>query len=290
MFKFAIRDDDPNYFTSPSELETAYSDLPDHIPISYAVVPFHGCTQTPAIPEDKWEGTEEYPLADNTELVSYLKEGLSDGSHSVMLHGYNHVKYPSGPEFVAGDNLENRIQQGKAYLEELLETEVNIFVPPNNSFSRAGLDAVKSAGMATFYYPTPFDRPRTPEVAFVTSRDLWFKYRNKTGGMTSFLKDADRFWRRGEHDVFMPVRPFPYEIRGVPEVTSVSLTRTDGGSHIERIKQQMELADRRDGVFCLAVHYHSFSDDSFRGRFYDLISYARNYLNPEFVCAEQLFN
>jgi hypothetical protein len=122
MFKFAIRDDDPNYFTSPSELETAYSDLPDHIPISYAVVPFHGCTQTPAIPEDKWEGTEEYPLADNTELVSYLKEGLSDGSHSVMLHGYNHVKYPSGSEFVAGDNLENRIKKArrisKSYLKQ----------------------------------------------------------------------------------------------------------------------------------------------------------------------------
>lgn len=289
-FQFVIRDDDPSYFTDPSELKSAYSDLPDDIPVSYAVVPFHGCTRSPAIPEKYWSGDAEYPLAENEELVTYLRDGLASGELDVMLHGYNHVYYDGGPEFAAGDDLRGRLHRGREYLETLLNTEITVFAPPNNSFSRAGLDAVKSAGMATFYYPTPFDRPRTPEVAFVTSQDLWFKYRHKTGGVTSFLTDAHRFWWRGEHDVFMPVRPFPYKIRGAPEITSVSLTRTDGEPHVERIKQQMELADRYDGVFCLAVHYHAFSDDSFRRGFYDLISHARDYLNPEFVRAGQLFN
>lgn len=288
-FQFVIRDDDPNYFTDPSELESAYADLPDDIPVSYAVVPFHGCTHSPAIPEEHWSGDTEYPLAENEELVTYLREGLCRGDLDVMLHGYNHVYYDDGPEFVAGDGLRGRIRRGREHLELLLDTEISVFVPPNNSFSRDGLNAVKDAEMATFYYPTPFDRPRRPTVAFVTARDLWFKYRHKTGGPGAFLADANRFWRRGERDVFMPVRPFPYTIRGSPEVTSVSLTRTAGDAHVARIKHQMELADQHDGVFCLAVHYHAFSDDTFRNRFYDLISYARDYLDPEFVRAEQLF-
>lgn len=288
-FQFVIRDDDPNYFTDPSELESAYADLPDDVPVSYAVVPFHGCTRSPAIPEEHWSGDAEYPLAENEELVSYLRDGLAGDELDVMLHGYNHVYYDDGPEFVAGDDLQGRLRRGREYLETLLDREISVFVPPNNSFSRAGLNAVKGVGMATFYYPTPFDRPRTPEVAFVTARDLWFKYRHKTGGPSTFLTDANRFWRRGERDVFMPVRPFPYTIRGSPEVTSVSLTRTAGDAHVARIKRQMKLADQHDGVFSLAVHYHAFSEDTFRKRFYELISYARDYLDPEFVRAEQLF-
>jgi len=288
-FQFVVRDDDLNYFTDPAELESAYADLPTEIPVSYAVVPFHGCTRTGAIPEEYWSGDEEYPLAENEALVAYLRDGLDSGDLDVMLHGYNHIYYDDGPEFVAGDDLRGRLRRGREYLESLLETELSVFVPPNNSFSRAGLDAVKDAGMATFYYPTPFDRPRTPEVAAVTARDFWFKYRHKEDGVVSFLADADRLWRCGDRDVFMPVRPFPYTIRDAPEVTSVSLTRSHGDAHVEHVKLHMRLADRYDGVFSLAVHYHAFRDDAFRKRFYELVTYARDRLDPEFVRARDLF-
>lgn len=290
MFEFVIRDDDPNYFTDPTELESAYAGLPDNVPVSYAVVPFHGCTRSPAIPEEHWSGDTEYPLADNENLVNYLRDGLVSGDLDVMLHGYNHIRYENGPEFVAGDELSSRLRRGREYLESLLDTDISVFVPPNNSFSRRGLDAVKDAEMATFYYPTPLDRPVTPSAIWATTRDLTFKYRHKSTGPVSFLRDADRFWRQRDRSVFMPVRPRPYTIRGAPEVTSVSLTVNNDDVHIARIKRQMDLADRYDGVFCLAVHYHAFRNNAFVERFYELIEYARENLNPKFVTATELFN
>lgn len=290
MFKFAIRDDDPNYFTEPATLEDAYAGLPDSIPVSFAVVPFHGCTRTPAIPEQYWVGDEEFPLEKNDELVKYLRDGLSDGSLSVMLHGYNHVKYEAGPEFVAGDGLHERVMRGRRYLEDLLDTEINVFVPPNNSFSQRGLNAVKAEGLRTFYYPTPLNRTKTVEVASVVVRDLWFKYCHKDCGVLEFLRDANRFWRHDDRSVFMPVRPIPYSVRGGKEVTAVSLTRSDDDNQVNQIQRQMELANEHDGVFCLAVHFHAFEDDAFKERFYDIIEYARQELDPEFVPVEALFS
>ncbi|MFA1612252.1 DUF2334 domain-containing protein [Halobellus rubicundus] len=285
-FDFAIRDDDPNYFTDPNELKRAYAALPDSIPISFAVVPFHGCTKTPAIPEDRWEGDKEFPIDANEELIAYLREELESGSASVMLHGYNHVKYADGPEFVAGDNLYNRIQKGREYLENVFNIDIEIFVPPNNSFSRAGLKAVKDESLRTFYYPTPLNRPKTPEVLTTFGQDLVFKYRHRSGGLFEFVSAADSFWRQENRSVFMPVQPWTYTLQGEPELTCVSMTRTDS---IKRIKRQMEIADYYDAKFCLAIHYHAFRSATFRSSFYELINYARSELDPRFVRAEELF-
>lgn len=286
MFEFAIRDDDPNYFTDPDELEQAYGALPDSIPISYALVPYHGCTKTPAIPREYWDGNEEFPIGDNEALVAYLNEGLDDGVLSVMQHGYNHVRYPDGPEFVAGDNLRGRVQSGRDYLEELFEVEIDVFVPPNNSFSRAGLDAIKAEGLKTCYYPTPRDRPISPEILNIVLRDIYFKYRNKEVGVIDFLREANRFWRQSDRSVFMPVRPWPYNIRGADEFNCVSMTRD---TPVEQIKRQMEIADRYNGKFCLAIHYHDFRYQEFSDAFYEIIRSARNELQPNFVTLPSLF-
>lgn len=286
MFKFVIRDDDPNYHTSPEELENAYDRLDKSIPVSLSVVPFHGCTETPAIPQEKWVGDEEYPVGDNRDLVSYLERKVENDRFSIMLHGYNHIKYPSGPEFVAGDNLHERVRTGLNYLEDIFDTNIEVFVPPNNSFSKEGLNAVKENDLNTFYYPTPFNRPKTPETAKVVIEDLWFKYNHKDGGPMKFIRDADRFWRRDNHSVFMPVKPYLYSLKGGKEVTPVSLTSHDDP---EDIKRQMKIADEHNGVFCLAVHYHSFRSEAFKENFYELIRYAREELDPEFVHAREVF-
>lgn len=284
MFEFAVRDDDPNYFTDPTELEAPYMDY--DFPVSFAIVPFQGCTDIPTVPENYHQGDEEFPLGENESLVEYLRAEVDAGNISVLLHGYNHVYYESGPEFVAGEDLGGRVERGLGYLEGLLGTDVDMFVPPSNSFSRRGLEAVKAAGLKTFYYPTPFGRPKTPEVIRMFLKDLRFKYRHKNTGLTAFLRDSDRFWRREDRDVFMPVQPFPYHVQGQGEFTAVSLSET---SDIGVIRRQLELADHYNGGFCLAVHYHSFRSETFREKFEDIISYAREELNPRFVHAGELF-
>lgn len=284
--QFAIRDDDCNAFTEVAELERAYAGLPADVPVSFAVVPYHASLECPAVPEDRWDEDERRPLGANEDLVEYLRSGLEDGSCAVALHGYSHERFDGRPEFVAGPDLSDRIERGRAHLEEALGHDVDVFVPPNNSLSRRGIRAVKDAGMGLCYYPTPVDRPKTPEVLRVFLRDLWFKYRHRAGGPVAFLRDADRFWRRRDRSVFMPVRPWPYELQGGPEFTCVSLTR-DGS--IEPVRRQLDVAARDDGKFCLAIHYHSFRSDAFEERFYELLEYARSTYDVEFVALEELF-
>lgn len=286
-FEFAIRDDDVNHFTRPEEVENAYADLPDEIPVSLAVVPYQGGTETPAIPRSHWDSDEEFPLGENSNLVKYLRRGVKSGRFGIMQHGYDHVKRSDGPEFVAAKNPDERIHKGRDHLEEVLDVDIEIFVPPNNSYSEKSLKLVKKAGLHTFYYPTPFNRPNSWDVLSTVAEDLYFKYRHKTGGPAKFAKDAYRFWQRGDRSVFMPVRPVPYTLQGGQEVNAVTLTRSgDPG----KVKRQMEIADRYNGVFCLAVHYHSFKSKEFRERFYNLIDYAKTELDPEFVRARELFD
>lgn len=286
MFEFAIRDDDLCYFTDPAELREAYDALPVAVPVSFAVVPFQGCTEMPSVPSNRRSGDAEFPVGDNEAVVDYLRDALADGSAAVMQHGYNHVYYEDGPEFVAGDDLDDRLRRGRDHLEATFHTEVDTFVPPSNQLSVAGLRAVKDAGMRTLYYPTPVGRPKTFEVVGLTVRDLLFKYRHKETGPLGFLRDADRFWRREDRSVFMPVMPWTYELGGVPEFSCVSMSRQTRG---EPVKRQLDIADRLDGKCCLAVHYHSFRDEGFRERFYDVIEYARRELDPEFVTVDRLF-
>jgi hypothetical protein len=285
MFDFAIRDDDTNYHTDPEELTAAYEDY--DVPVSLSVVPFHGCTRSNAIPERYWDGGDErFPLAENEALVAHLSDGISDGRYSIMQHGYDHVKTDDGPEFGRDDDLRAKVREGRSYLEDVLDVEIDVFVPPNNTFCAAGLDAVKAANMRTCYYPTPLDRPKSPEVLSLFASDLRFKYRHTDAGPVGFLRDAYRFWGQQDRSVFMPVRPFPYQVQGGWECTAVTL---GDGTRVEKVKRQLALADELDGQFCLAVHYHNFRSDTFRRKFEAVLSYARDELEPNFVHCADLF-
>ena len=286
-FEFAIRDDDTNYFTNPEELEEPYSSLPGDVPVSLAVVPYHGCTRTYAIPEEKWEGDERHPIGENEELVEYLRKEVDTGRFSIMLHGYDHTKFDGAPEFVGGTNLYDKLTEGRRYLEKLFSTNIDIFVPPNNSFSNRGLRAVKEANMKTVYYPTPRGRPLTREVLALTARDLVFKYRDKETNPIGFLKDAVRFWALKERDIHMPVYPDTYTVQGGEEFTCVSMNRNDPA---EPVKKQIKVAAAHDGKFCLAIHYPAFRYEAFRERFFEIIEYTREEFDPRFRTVGELFD
>jgi hypothetical protein len=285
MFEVAIRDDDTNHFTTPAQLEHAYGDLWGEVPISLAVVPEHGCTRTPAVPQQHWTGTERFPIAANEELVEFLNEGVDAGRVSIMQHGYDHVRTAAGPEFVAAGDFDDRVRRGRATLEALFDVPVDIVVPPNNAFSAAGLQEVKAAGMATFYYPTPFGRRPSPAALRAVMRDLRFKRAHSRGGTRGFLADAVAFWLRGDRTVPMPIRPWSYTVDGAPEFTAISLT---GDRPVTPILRNIELAAVAGGKLCLAVHYHSFTDPAFRAKVEAVIEHAAAH-GATFVHAHRLF-
>lgn len=289
MFEFAIRDDDVNYFTEPADIETAYAELDDAIPVSFAIVPFQGCNRSPAVPRERWNEDGLYPFKRNETLVRYFKNLLDDDAATVMLHGFSHLNADGEREFVGGSHLSEKIRLGRRHLEQALDTDVDIFVPPNNSLSPRGLSAVKGEGMNLFYYPSTPQRPVTPRSVIAAFRDLRFKYRRTSGGPLSFVR---RLRNRDRNDVFLPTLPRTYRVGGQPEFSCESLTKEclRNDDVVENIKKQLRLADEADGKFCLAVHYHCFEHRRFKEQFYELIEYAQTELDPMFVTADQLFN
>jgi hypothetical protein len=289
MFDFAVRDDDINYYTDPDELASVWESY--DVPVSLGVVPKHGATRSPAVPEDLWydlDPGERFPLAENEALVEYLRGGVESGKYAVCQHGYDHVRTPAGPEFArhGTDALHEKLVAGREHLEETLGTAVDAFVPPDGMLSNAGLSALKRERMPTFHYPTPRGRPRTLELGRTLAADALFKYRYRPLGRSAFVQDLYRLWGVGDRSVSLPTWPAPYRLDGGWEFASVSLLAT---SSLKRIRRQLRLADELGGRFCLAVHYYDFESRRFREKFESLLQYAREELDPDFVHCGSLF-
>lgn len=109
IISIAIRDDDTGFFTKPEDLRFVYIELED-FPISFSVVPFvtdvcGGCSE--ALGNTSIRG-----VADNVELVSYLKELSNSRKGEILMHGITHqYKENDGelvPEFLWKDISELR--------------------------------------------------------------------------------------------------------------------------------------------------------------------------------------
>lgn len=232
--KFAIRDDDTSFFTRPEQLLRAYEGIWDRAPVSLAVVPFHGRTRTGGIPAEYWSGGSElYPVADNSDLIAFLRERMVKKQTSIMMHGYSHVDRPEGHEFETGANLERKVREGKQYLEKVFGVSVRAFVPPHNALSatgylaviHAGLDIVQIVGFRRERRPFALcDLPNLARVVF--SKFVW------------------------KH----PYRYYPYvlDFGAHREVAYHSLTPSV--SFQQRLAE-LEFCRRRRGVFVVATHH-----------------------------------
>jgi hypothetical protein len=232
--KFAIRDDDTSFFTRPEQLLRAYEGIWDRAPVSLSVVPRHGRTPTGGIPAEYWSGGSElYPVADNGDLVRFLRDQTAKRRLSIMMHGYSHVDEPDGYEFQAGADLERKAREGKRYLEEVFGVPIHAFVPPHNALSAAGYRAVIGAGLDIVQIVRfgrgvrPMALRYFPPLARLIFSKLVLKH---------------------------PYTYYPYvlDFGSHREVGFHSLTPSV--SFRKRL-EELEFCHRRDGVFVLATHY-----------------------------------
>ena len=227
---FCIRDDDTSFFTSADELENAYGQMSQWGPVSLAVIPFCRAGMSKGVPE-KFRGRwSTHPLHENAELVSYLRQRVSEGRFEIMLHGYHHDEPDNQFEFAHGDHLPERVSTGKKYLEDLINTRIRVFVAPRNSIGREGLNALAAeslhlAGVTGVSSGWPLLSRKTWQ--------LWLKLRKwrKSGGV------------------------------GVPWVLDLLDHREMAGTPVTPVSEfqlnqrRFELALKLGGVFCLATHY-----------------------------------
>ena len=265
----AIRDDDTSFFTRPEQLERVYGRYWDRIPVSLAVVPCHASTPSKGIPAEHWEGVRSFPIADNLELVEYLREQVRAGRVSIMLHGWSHQNYPTGFEFEAGPRLDERLARGRGYLEALFGGPIRTFVPPHNALSRRGLRAVDRAGLnvlGSFYSFRPDKKPWGPDT--LRNYLLIRAHRRKTG-----RTKRDRL-----------IYPWPLRYNRHAEFGCQPLVpRTT----LDELIEAFEEARRWGGDFCLATHYWEI-DDRLAGILDAMIEHAER-AGVEWVPADALF-
>lgn len=144
----AIRDDDTSYFTKPYELETAYDFITEGC-VSLSIVPFSVPYHKQSKPYGDGYEYVQRDIAENSELVEYLKRKISDNAYSAMLHGFSHeYKEVNGvwqPEMIWKDSkvIQCEVFEGKKHLNELLNTDIDVFVAPNNRINEKTIDALE---------------------------------------------------------------------------------------------------------------------------------------------------
>lgn len=262
--RFAIRDDDTNYFTEPEELVRIYGNIWDKCPISLSVVPFHTGAKTGAIPEKYWGSDKIFPIGENKKLVEFLREKIKEGKICIMLHGYSHKDYQNGYEFEVGDNLYSKVKEGKKYLEEIFGIEIKTFVPPHNSLSKEGFKAVIRNNL---------------NIANVHSFRL-SKRPFSLNNVIPFLKQKYYIWR------YKNSYPYVFHFRDHSELRCYGLVPE---TTLESLINDFNFCYRHNGDFCLATHYWEFlRSEKMRRTFEEFWEYVNEKDKIKFCSVDEL--
>lgn len=152
MIKFAIRDDDLNYFTKIEDIERVYAQLGD-FPVSFAVIPTVTDVSTKGRCPDTHGNTIPRWVGDNQELILWLKTKIHKGQADALLHGITHGYQFKGGKRLAEmqwrkePNLKEEILEKKERLSSLLDYPVTVFVAPSNKISKYGIKCIAANGM-----------------------------------------------------------------------------------------------------------------------------------------------
>ena len=268
--KFALRDDDTSFFTQPEQLERVYAAHWDRLPVSLAIVPAHAATRSKAIPEEHWQGDGNFPLADNSSLVSYLRDLFQRGRAAPMLHGYDHRNFPGGYEFQVAPDLPGRLRRGRRALEELFDRPIRTFVPPHNALSKRGLEALDAERMNVLgNFPSfrPSQKRWEPATPVNYLRLLAYRLRTRRGRRSRLIY------------------PFPLRYKKHAEFGCHLLLPW---TTLEELIAGLEEARRFGGDFCLATHYWEI-DDHMAAVLREVVAYAEQ-LGAHFVPADALFD
>jgi hypothetical protein len=268
--KVALRDDDTCYFTPPAVLERVYGGVWDRVPVCLATVPFAIGYERAGIPKEHWHSGEAFALERNPELVDGLKQLVASRRVTIALHGYTHQDFPSGYEFQAAPDPERRVNDGLAYLRQLLDAPIDIFVPPHNALSKAGLRAVSAAGLNLLGSFLSF-RPSMRPWEWRTALNFWRvrRFRSATGRTKS-----DRF-------------VFPYVLR-YGRHAEFGCHGLIPGTTFDELARGFDEARAFGGHFCLATHHWEI-DQTLAGVLSSFLDYVGRWPDVQFVAAEELF-
>ena len=180
-----IRDDDTNFFTKSSMLESVYSKAwEEGFKVSLAVVPFQRAINDICVPPSVRDMDSHFPILENKPLVHYLKNKIQIGAIEILQHGFSHYIGKDGRgEY--GNELDKSqdIELGRNMLREALDVNAIFFVPPGEDISKKNLMALIRMGLVPIQRQTLFDNymrnPFVPSYLKHLATKLLAKYKNK---------------------------------------------------------------------------------------------------------------
>lgn len=271
--KIAIRDDDISYFTTPTELEQVWNNIP--FPITYAVTPFMVESEKLDLPGREFAfhqtGTVEHPLRSNNELVAYLQEQITSGRISLALHGCNHQYKIQDQMLIAEysvndlDNLKKKTSRAKFEIESLFGQAINVFVPPDNAISPQGLRAIASAGLKYVQRPFPLRNIDT-QLSFT-----WLRHY------------CARLYFRMQYNIVYS-KPFDngIVIEGAGYLFKDSIP-------LERMIQEFDIFYEFDLPFTISTHYWELNKEPMRNKLFKLLDYINSKPNVRFGTLREMF-
>lgn len=298
--RFAIRDDDLNYFYTTSFILKQIEDLWDICPFSMSVIPYvkgnwlENVKKLEAIGSSNL--TDEviaeiindeivHNISDNTELVAFIKEKIIEKKVHITMHAIHHrnedAKLPVvrnnfsiGAEFLTDRDLSEAVRSAKQHIETTFGQKVDVFTPPQNLLSLKGFNAIAVNNMNICGY---LPSPRNP-----------IKLLGMIGLKNSVLYLFHRLKFKGSYVPY----PAVFKYKGLSFVEHHSL---QPGTNVEQLKKAFDIVYDLGGDFVLSTHSYGFNhtmDDSLLKMgdvLREFLHYVKSKNNIEFVGLNELF-
>lgn len=298
--KFAIRDDDLNWFYTPECIQKNLEYIWDICPVSMSSIPFikgnwkknvrllekvgpKGVTEV--IQDQIIADDVIYPIGDNIELVNYVKNKINENKIHITIHGINHRNsdpilpklknnFSIGAEFFTSQNLTDELGNAVSYLEKVFEQKINVFTPPQNLISEKGYLALETVGLNICgYFPSP--------------REIGI-YNNYFGLRSLFVTANHKLKTRGQR------MPFPHAQK-LKKIAMIEHCALQPGSNINQIKSAIEYVKSRGGDFVLSTHSYAFeqkmqnTNKTMGEALLEVLEYVSKDKEVDFVTLDKLF-
>lgn len=256
--RFAIRDDDTNFFTTPAELEACYSDIWDESPVTLCLISkvkgewekwVHQIYKDKQDTDwDAWtKDNTAHPIEDNTELVSFLREKIKEGKIDIGFHAIYHRNeddalpvemnnnYVRGAEFYTNRDLTDAIRREVDHLSNVFQYPITVFTPPQNLLSLKGYKAVLDAGLNICGGGLSFLKKEKDLAGLVNiGRQVSFKLMHRESDYPHVIK----YSKHTEAPYHYPLQP---------------------GTLLRTLTDAFDMVRRYDGDFILSTHYVEFN-------------------------------
>lgn len=255
--RFAIRDDDTNFFTTPAQLEACYHDIWREFPVTLCVISqvkgnwerwVHEIYRNKHHTDwDAWKADDTiYPIEANTSLVTYVKDKIGKGQADIAFHAKHHRNedpvppqgmrnnYVRGAEFYTSRDLTDYIRTEVDFLNQLFDTQITAFTAPQNLLSMEGYKAVVAAGLnicgggITFY-----------------------KKEKDLKGLVNIAKQATFKMLHQQSD-------YPYMVKYSHHSEIPHHYPLQPGTQLQNLIDDFEMVRRFNGDFVLSTHYVEF--------------------------------